>query len=40
MYESWHFRYIGDVDMAKELYNNGNWISLESYLGIDSKYSD
>jgi len=40
MYESWHFRYIGDVDMAKELYNNGNWLSLESYLGIDSKYSN
>ena len=40
MYESWHFRYIGDVDLAKELYNNGNWLSLESYLGIDSKYSD
>lgn len=38
MYESWHFRYIGDVDMAKEMYNNGNWISLEEYLGITSKY--
>ena len=40
MYESWHFRYIGDVDMAKEIYNNGNWLSLEEYLGIDSKYDN
>lgn len=36
IYEPWHFRYIGDE--AKNLYNNGNWISLEEYLGIDSKY--
>ena len=40
MYESWHFRYIGDIDIAKELYNNGNWISLEEYLGITSKYDN
>lgn len=36
-YEAWHFRYVG-VELAKKLYNNGNWISLESYLGVDSKY--
>lgn len=36
-YEAWHFRYVG-VDLAFKLYNNGNWISLEEYLGIDSKY--
>ena len=36
MYESWHFRYVGDI--AKELYNNGSWLSLEEYLGITSKY--
>lgn len=36
IYEPWHFRFIGDE--AKNLYNNGNWISLEEYLGIDSKY--
>ena len=40
MYESWHFRYIGNVNVAKKLYNNGNWLSLEEYLGIDSKYSN
>ena len=40
MYESWHFRYLGDVELAKKLYNNGNWLTLESYLGIDSKYGD
>ncbi len=38
MYEPWHIRYIGK-DIAKKLYNNGNWISLEEYLGITSKYS-
>lgn len=38
-YESWHYRYIGK-DMAQKLYNNGNWITLESYLGITSKYSE
>lgn len=37
MYEPWHFRYIGSE--AKNLYNNGSWITLEEYLGIDSKYS-
>lgn len=38
MYEPWHIRYVG-VDVATSLYNNGNWISLEEYLGITSKYS-
>ncbi len=37
IYEPWHYRYVG-VELAKELYNNGNWITLEEYLGIDSKY--
>ena len=32
MYESWHFRYIGDVTLAKTLYNNGSWLTLEEYL--------
>ncbi len=36
IYEPWHFRFIGDE--SENLYNNGNWISLEEYLGIDSKY--
>ena len=38
MYESWHMRYVG-VDLATKLYNNGSWITLEEYYGIDSKYS-
>ena len=38
IYESWHFRYIGDVELAKTLYNNNNWLTLEEYFGIDSKY--
>ncbi len=37
MYESWHFRYVGE-ELATKLYNNGNWITLESYFGITSKY--
>lgn len=37
IYESWHIRYVG-VDIATSLYNNGNWIALEEYLGITSKY--
>ena len=37
--ESWHFRYVGK-DIAKELYNNGDWITLEDYLGITSEYKD
>ncbi len=38
MHESWHLRYVG-VDLATKLYNGGNWITLEEYFGIDSKYS-
>ena len=36
-YESWHLRYVGE-DLAKKLYNNGNWISLEEYYGLSSTY--
>ena len=36
MFEPWHFRYVGDI--AKDIYNNGSWITLEEYFGIDSKY--
>lgn len=38
MYESWHFRYVGN-DLAAKLYNGGNWITMESYFGITSKYN-
>ena len=37
MFEPWHIRYVG-VDLATKLYNNGDWITLEEYFGIDSKY--
>ncbi len=37
MYESWHFRYVGE-DLATKLYNNGDWITLETYFGITSAY--
>ena len=38
-YESWHFRYVGK-ELAEKLYNNGDWITLENYFGITSKYND
>lgn len=39
IYEPWHIRYVGK-ELAKKLYNNGNWITMEDYFGIDSKYND
>lgn len=38
-YESWHLRYVGK-DLAKKLYNDGDWLSLEEYFGVESKYKD
>lgn len=37
-YEAWHFRYVG-TELAEKLYNNGDWLTLESYFGITSEYS-
>lgn len=37
MYEPWHYRYVGP-ELAQKLYNNGDWITLESYFGITSIY--
>ncbi len=39
IYEPWHFRYVGK-DFASKLYNNGDWITIESYFGITSEYSN
>ena len=36
-FEPWHVRYVG-TDLATKLYNNGNWITMEAYFGITSKY--
>ena len=38
-YESWHLRYVG-VDLAKKLYNNGDWITLEEHFNLTSTYND
>lgn len=38
-YESWHLRYVGE-SLAEKLYNNGDWITMEEYFGIDSHYLD
>lgn len=32
-FEPWHFRYVGR-DLAGQLYNNGDWRSLEEYFGL------
>lgn len=37
MYEPWHIRYVG-AELANILYNNGNWVTIEEYFGVDSKY--
>ena len=39
IYEPWHLRYVG-VELATKLYNNGDWITLEEYFGVDSKYKN
>ena len=37
-YESWHLRYVGK-EIAERLYNNGDWLSIEEYYGITSRYN-
>ncbi len=37
IYEPWHYRYVGK-ELAEILYNNGDWITMEEYFGIDSVY--
>lgn len=37
MYEPWHIRYLG-VQTAKKVADSG--LTLEEYLGIDSKYRE
>ena len=39
IYEPWHIRYVGK-ELAKALYNNGDWITMESYFGVTSEYDD
>ncbi len=39
IYEPWHVRYVGK-DLAGKLYNGGEWITMEEYFGITSRYSD
>ena len=38
MPESWHIRYLGDVNLCKKIEASG--LSLEEYLGITSKYGN
>lgn len=38
IFEPWHYRYVGKK-LAEELYNNGDWITIEEYFGIPSKYA-
>lgn len=39
IYESWHLRYVGE-ELASKLYNNGDWITMEAYFGLESKYAE
>ncbi|MCR5067294.1 MAG: M15 family metallopeptidase [Erysipelotrichaceae bacterium] len=39
IYEPWHYRYVGK-SWAEIFYNNGNWITVEEYFGITSRYAD
>lgn len=34
-HEPWHYRYVGNV-LARELYNNGNWLTLEERFCLKS----
>ena len=38
-YESWQLRYVG-VELATTLYNDGDWITLEEYFNLTSKYEE
>lgn len=35
--EPWHVRYVGKK-LAKKMYNDGDWITMEEYFGIKSEY--
>lgn len=37
MFEPWHYRYVG-LPLAEILRNDGEWITVEEYYGIDSVY--
>lgn len=37
-FEPWHVRYVGE-ELAEKLYNKGNWITLEEYFGVPSRYA-
>lgn len=37
VYEPWHLRYVG-VELAAELYNGGDWITMEKHFGLTSQY--
>lgn len=36
-YEPWHMRYVGK-ELAKKMYNGGDWLTLEEYFGVGSSY--
>ncbi|MBQ3866138.1 MAG: D-alanyl-D-alanine carboxypeptidase family protein [Clostridia bacterium] len=39
IFEPWHYRYVG-LELAEKLYNGGDWITMESYFGVDSEYKN
>ncbi len=36
-YEPWHMRFVGRK-LAEKMYNGGDWLTLEEYFGVDSRY--
>jgi len=38
-YEPWHLRYVG-IELSTKLYNDGDWLTMEEYFGIDSQYQN
>ena len=38
-WEPWHIRYVGE-ELATKLYNGGDWITLEEYFGLPSRYPE
>jgi len=39
IYEPWHLRFVG-IPLATRLFNNGDWLTMEYYFGLESRYQD
>jgi len=39
IYEPWHLRYVG-IELATKLFNDGDWITMEYWFGLESRYEN